>query len=81
MKRIITAFNHAIQPKLCINCKHFIPHDVRWPYEKPNHRYEGRCKMFGQQDLVTGNHVYAYALDMREEPKCGPSAQFYEPLQ
>lgn len=56
-------------PKLCINCKHFLPDEVLWPDEKPDN---GKCKLFGNTNLVNGKTKYDYAYSVRNDNNlCG----------
>lgn len=56
--------------KLCINCVNFI--------EEKNKLY-GKCKKFGEQDLVTGEIDNAHASVCRmDNTKCGVSGRYFE---
>jgi len=63
----------------CINCVHFIQHETNYPYDPPpNDKEYGKCKLFGKQDMVTGNIKYEYAGLCREnEQKCGEKGQHF----
>lgn len=65
---------------LCINCMYFIKDTSNYPYDPPpNDKLFGRCKMFGEQNMVTGELEYDYAATSRiRENKCGTSGQFFE---
>lgn len=58
---------------VCVNCVHFIEDESNYPYDPPpnNSRY-GKCKTFGQNNLVTGELEYEYASTCRIlESQCG----------
>jgi len=65
---------------VCINCVHFIEHTNNYPYDPlPDSREFGKCKMFGEIDLITGTIEYDYAKNCREtSKKCGTNASCYE---
>ena len=46
---------------ICVNCRHFIPHTTHYSYEDPPSDNYGKCKLFGKQNLVTGQTEYVYA--------------------
>ena len=63
----------------CINCVHFIEDQSNYPYDPPpsDEKY-GKCKLFGRQNMVTGNINYEYASLCREnEEKCGKNGKFF----
>ena len=73
-------FIQNIKYPACKNCIHFIPHSTNYPYEDiPNDEQYGRCKKFGDMNLVSGSIGYDYALICRKyEIKCGKNGKFYE---
>ena len=64
----------------CINCVHFIEHANNYPYDElPNDKLHGRCKKFGQVDLVTGSIEYDFAINCRSDTKkCGELGYEYK---
>jgi hypothetical protein len=53
---------------ICVNCVHFIEP------KRQDDDYElyGRCKMFGQMNLITGDIHYGLAISCRSDnEKCG----------
>jgi hypothetical protein len=56
---------------ICLNCLHFIKYTNNEPFSSSNEKY-GRCKKFGEVDLVTGVIEYDLAIECRlNEGKCG----------
>ncbi len=52
--------------KLCVNCRFFISNN-------------NKCSKFGTIDIITGEHEYDKAIDVRQdEYKCGDDAIFFE---
>lgn len=63
-------------PKLCINCKHFLPDKVIWPDEKPDN---GKCKLFCDINLVSGKTSYNYAYSVRNDNSlCGKTGKYFD---
>jgi hypothetical protein len=64
----------------CINCTHFIEHTNLYPYDSPTSDKDyGRCKKFGEINLITGSIEYDFAKDCRyNENKCGKSGSEYK---
>ena len=60
---------------VCSNCLHFIEHKNNYPYDPiPNDERYGRCKLFGEVDLVTGEIEHDSAKNCRlTESQCGKS--------
>ena len=58
---------------ICSNCVHFIEHTNNYPYDPvPSDEQYGRCKMFGQVNLITGAIEYDLASECRlNVNKCG----------
>ena len=72
---ILFAFTHALTPKLCIHCKHFIGN------RKP---IFGKCALFSykeEDDLVTGKvqeTQYRYCSTARSSERlCGKKGKHY----
>ena len=65
---------------LCINCIYFIKDTNNYPYDPPpNDKQFGRCKIFGEKNMVTGEIEYDYAASSRiREDKCGISGKYFE---
>jgi hypothetical protein len=58
---------------ICSNCLHFIEHTNNYPYDTitSNERY-GRCKKFGEVNMITGTIEYDLASTCRiTDNKCG----------
>ena len=64
---------------LCINCVHFIRHETNYPYDPPpSDENYGKCKLFGKQNMVTGEINNEYAVLCREnEKKCGEDGKYF----
>lgn len=64
---------------LCIQCRNFIPHTTYYPYEDPPTDNYGKCKMFGEQNVVTGQIEYRYASTCRSGSSlCNISGKYFE---
>lgn len=60
---------------ICINCKNFIEFN-----KDINCLDLGRCKIFGEQNLVTGECKYEFAeICRRMENKCGIKGKYFIP--
>jgi hypothetical protein len=58
---------------ICANCIHFIEHTNNYPYDPlPDDRFYGKCKKYGELDLISGviNHDFAKHCRM-DNTKCG----------
>jgi len=64
---------------ICINCLHFIEDKIYYPYDQiPCDEQYGRCKKFGQVNLISGAIKYDLARDCRfDVSKCGNSGSEY----
>ena len=58
---------------ICSNCVHFIEHTNNYPYDSmPSDTLYGKCKKFGEINLVTGAFEYDLAKYCRLDiSKCG----------
>lgn len=58
---------------ICAKCFHFIEHSNNYPYDPvPNNELYGRCKKFGQINIITGEIKYDLASISRlDDFKCG----------
>ena len=58
---------------ICSNCLHFIEHTNNYPYDSiPSNEQYGRCKKFGEVNLITGVIEYDLAKNCRlNVSKCG----------
>ena len=58
---------------ICSNCLHFIEHTNKYPYDPiPSDEQYGRCKKFGEVNLITGIVEYDLAKNCRlNVSKCG----------
>jgi hypothetical protein len=63
----------------CIKCAHFMENKTNYPYDVPsNDKERGKCKLFGKQDMVTGEISYSHASLCRiDESKCGEKGQYF----
>jgi hypothetical protein len=57
----------------CLNCIHFIEHTNNYPYDDtPSDTQYGKCKKFGEMNLITGLIEYDFAKNCRNDiNKCG----------
>ena len=58
---------------ICLNCLHFIEHTNNYPYDPiPSNEKYGRCKKFGEVNMVSGVIEYDLAINCRlNDSKCG----------
>ena len=58
---------------ICSNCLHFIEHTNNYPYDPiPSDEKYGRCKKFGEANMITGTIEFDLASDSRfTDSKCG----------
>lgn len=57
--------------QICKKCINFIPEAPSFRYDDDDNRL-GRCRKFGEQNLVTGKIEYEMAITCRHnETKCG----------
>ena len=77
-KRNLTIRNTNINT--CNQCKHFIPPALsNYPYEPFENDMEGKCKLFGEKNPVTGHIKYDLAIDCRyDNQKCGINAEYFK---
>ena len=69
---------------ICIHCEHFIEHTTNYPYDPlPDNSKYGRCKKFGDINIVTGEIQYELASNSRSNYRqCGQNgAEFTKKLQ
>ena len=81
-KRIISTGKIFIRNKalpICSNCLHFIEHTNNYPYDPmPSNEQHGRCKKFGEVNMITGAIESDLASDCRlNATKCGKSGSEY----
>ena len=72
-------FIRNIELPSCFNCIHFIKHINNYPYDTlPSDKEYGKCKKFGEVDLVTGIIDYDLAKNCRDDiKKCGKNGSEY----
>lgn len=58
---------------ICSKCVHFIEHTNNYPYDPfPCNKQYGRCKKFGEVNLITGAIEYDLAKNCRfTDSRCG----------
>jgi len=69
---------------ICSKCIHFIEHTNNYPYDPiPSDKQYGRCKKFGQVNMITGEIEYDLARDSRlNDNKCGHvGSEYSEKIQ
>ena len=64
---------------ICSNCVYFIEHTNNYPYDPiPSDEQYGKCKKFGEVNLITGRIKYDLATDCRLNiKKCGDYGSEY----
>ena len=76
--RIMSTFVKFKNLPACINCVHFIEDQSNYPYDPPPKTEYGKCKLFGKQNMVTGEINNEYASVCRhDEKKCGEKGQYF----
>jgi hypothetical protein len=67
----LLSINGKSDPKLCINCKHYIESDFNKKF--------GKCDKYSPIEKVSGDKLYVYACMARNSPfLCGKNADGYE---
>ena len=80
----LTLFSNVIRNNklpICSNCLHFIEHKNNYPYDPlPSDSLYGKCKKFGEVNLVTGIVAHDFASLCRDNhKKCGKYGSHYTP--
>jgi hypothetical protein len=79
MLRILVKDTNKNFKNICINCKYFIKHWPDYPDEPQDNSNYGKCKLFGNLDLITGETTYNYAKSVRNDStQCGTSGKLFE---
>jgi hypothetical protein len=65
---------------ICAQCVHFVEDTSNYPYDPPPKSTDyGKCKKFGEVDLITGSLEYDFAKICRlNVEKCGPMGKEYK---
>lgn len=66
--------------KLCMNCLNYVKHKYNYPIDEIYEREPGtgKCSLFGNQNMVTGEIKYEDALLCRmDKTKCGVEGKYY----
>lgn len=65
---------------ICSNCIHFLEDKNNYPYDGiPNDYSYGKCKQFGEINVVTGEINYDFVKICRQDiTKCGLNGALYE---
>ena len=69
---------------ICSNCLHFVEHTNNYPYDPiPRNEQYGKCKKFGELNMITGDIEYDLASNCRlNDSKCGKFAsEFTEKIK
>jgi hypothetical protein len=67
----------------CIKCINYIEYKYPNMYDEiySNERVLGKCSLFGNENLVTGEIEYAHALVCRvDELKCGRNGKYFNTI-
>ena len=68
-----------IKPPTCANCVHFMKYSYIHSSRGDVNQELGKCKLFGEKNLVSGIITYDYASVCRiSEKKCGIEGKHYE---
>ena len=64
---------------VCSSCVYFIEHTNNYPYDPPpSNEQHGRCKKFGEVNLITGSVDYDVARQCRlNASQCGTTGAEY----
>jgi hypothetical protein len=75
----VNTFIRNKQLPICSNCVHFIEHTNNYPYDPiPSNKQYGKCKKFGEVNMITGSIEHDFASDCRlNNNKCGKFASEY----
>jgi len=75
IRRYSTGKNYIRNKELpiCSNCLYFIEHKNNYPYDPiPSNERYGKCKKFGEVNMITGEIEYDLASNCRfNDSKCG----------
>jgi len=65
---------------ICSNCLHFIEHTNNYPYDPiPSDERYGKCRKFGEVNLISGVTEYDSARKCRtDDKKCSKTGLFYD---
>ena len=76
-KRVIPKIVNFDLPS-CIDCIHFIGDKTNYPYDpRPNDSDNGRCRLYGEKNIISGEIKYLFASKCRQDSKlCGMNANF-----
>ena len=82
LKSNFSTVNYFIRNKqlpICSKCVHFIEHTNNYPYDSiPSNEQYGKCKKFGEVNMITGSIEHDLASDCRlNNDKCGKFASEY----
>jgi len=69
---------------ICVKCLHFIEYKNNYPYDPiPRNEQYGRCKKFGEVNMITGVIEYDLASNCRlNDSKCGKfGSEFTEKIE
>ena len=58
-----------LQYPICANCINFIGHTNNYPYDPIPENIYGKCKKFGDVNIVTGDIQYDFAQMCRKDDK------------
>ena len=73
-----TVFIKNMDLPLCINCINFIEDKMTDPYGPlQNDNENGKCKLYGEKNIVTGEIKYDYASDCRKDKRCGLIGNYF----
>ena len=67
----------------CINCVNYIKYKYGNPYDEiyDTNPIMGNCRLFGKENLVTGEIEYEHALVCRiDESKCGKKGRYFNTI-
>jgi len=75
-----SAGSNSIQTP-CVKCKYFVwPEESPDPYDPKPDLKLGKCSLFGEQNVVTGQVVHDFALHCRmDNKKCDYSGKYFKP--
>jgi hypothetical protein len=78
MRTLCTSFIRNKELPICSTCVQFIEHTNNYPYDPIPCNKQGRCKKFGEVNMITGAIEYDFANDCRfNENKCGKFGSEY----
>ncbi len=76
--KLIQFFVKKSTVKPCVECVHFIKDTIYGKYDEPDDENNGKCKIFSEINVVTGQIKHDYALQCRyDNSLCGMDGKHF----